>query len=176
MQGLCFTGVGLCVGAAFLAAVAFVAIRFVPKTESSFSIALWFHIAGFVGSAIPLLVCVLQMQSVLQRSCPLWALAVRTRQAMPVSALQAGWPQGPVLPSPMDMAMMVAIATCSFSSHALIARAFLMDNAGKVSAAGYLQVCPVPGRNTVNILTPSHGVCLKRAIPCCRLYLLICMA
>ena len=95
---------------------------------------------------------------------------------MPLSALQAGWPQGPVLPNPMDMAMMICIAACSFSSHALIARAFLMDNAAKVSAAGYLQVCPVHGRNTMNILQSSQRVCLNHVIPRCRSYLLIYMA
>ena len=90
---------------------------------------------------------------------------IDTRQAIPSLALQAGWPQPPVVPGPMDMAMIIAIAACSFSSHALIARAFLMDNAAKVSAAGYLQVCPVHGRNAEPWLEANHRACLKFAIP-----------
>lgn len=42
--------------AAILAAVAFVAIRYVPKKESSLSIALSFHTLGVVTSVIPLAV------------------------------------------------------------------------------------------------------------------------
>ena len=49
-------GVTDCLLAALMAAIAFVAIRFIPKTESSLSIALSFHTMGVITSAIPLAV------------------------------------------------------------------------------------------------------------------------
>lgn len=51
-------GVTDCLLAALMAAVAFVAIRFIPKSESSLSIALSFHTMGVITSVLPLAVSI----------------------------------------------------------------------------------------------------------------------
>ena len=65
----------MCLGAAFLAATAFVSIRFIPKSVGSLSVALWFHSMGVATSLPPLLVSPLSRPIEYTAMWPKWVPA-----------------------------------------------------------------------------------------------------